>query len=148
MGAAFRTDIDLHNSFTFILDFSKLMVPSVDSLNRTKTMLSGMFSSFSDAPGGFEEEIQEVMTSAGVEYWYNETFAGRLGYFLEAKDKGNRKYMTIGLGFRLEKFGIDLAYIVPTNQREHPLAETLRFTLHYVWDKKSGDEQSVTDPSN
>jgi hypothetical protein len=145
IGGAFRKDIDIHNSFTFLLDFSKLMVPSVDSLNRTKTMLSGMFSSFSDAPGGASEEFQEVMTSAGVEYWYNDFFAARLGYFLEAKDKGNRKYMTAGIGFRYNLFGFDMAYLVPTNQREHPLAETVRFSLHFVWDRKSADEGSVTD---
>jgi hypothetical protein len=145
LGGAFRKDLDIHNSLTFILDFSKLMVPSVDSLNRTKTMLSGMFSSFSDAPGGASEEFSEVMTSAGVEYLYKDFFAARLGYFLEAKDKGNRKYMTAGVGFKFNKFGIDLAYLVPTNQREHPLAETIRFTLHYVWDKSTVDEESVTD---
>jgi hypothetical protein len=142
LGAAYTTEIDLYNSFTFALDFSKLMVPSID---QDKSMLSGMFSSFSDAPGGFSEEVQEVITSMGVEYWYNKIFAARLGYFLEAKDKGNRKYMTVGLGFRREKFGIDVAYLVPTNQREHPLAETLRFTLLYQWAKKEANQESVTD---
>jgi hypothetical protein len=145
IGGAFRKDLDLYNSFTFVLDFSKLMVPSVDSLNRTKTMLSGMFSSFSDAPGGTSEEFSEVMTSVGVEYLYKEFFAARLGYFLEAKDKGNRKYLTAGIGFKFNRFGIDLAYLVPTNQREHPLAETIRFTLHYTWDRSTIDEESVTD---
>ncbi len=145
LGGAFRKDLDLYNSFTFILDFSKLMVPSVDSLNRTRTMLSGMFSSFSDAPGGASEEFSEVMTSVGVEYLYKEFFAARLGYFLEAKDKGNRKYLTAGIGFKFNNFGIDLAYLVPTNQREHPLAETIRFTLHYTWDRSTADEGSVTD---
>lgn len=145
LGGAFRKDLDIHNSFTFVLDFSKLMVPSVDSLNRTRTMLSGMFSSFSDAPGGASEEFSEIMTSAGVEYLYKDFFAARLGYFLEAKDKGNRKYMTAGIGFKFNRFGIDFAYLVPTNQREHPLAETIRFTLHYVWDKNTVEENSVTD---
>jgi hypothetical protein len=86
------------------------------------------------------------MTSLGVEYWYNKTFAARLGYFLEAQDKGNRKFMTVGVGFRSKKFfGIDLAYLVPTNKREHPLAETLRFSLLFQINKKTVEEESVTD---
>ena len=86
------------------------------------------------------------MLSTGIEYWYNNTFAGRLGYFNEAKTKGNRKYMTIGVGFRKERFGIDVAYIVPTNKREHPLAETLRFTLLFQIDQTTAErEESVTD---
>jgi hypothetical protein len=142
LGGAFYTELDFHNSFTFVLDFSKLMVPTVD---KNQSLLSGMFGSFSDAPGGFSEEIHEVITSVGIEYWYDKTFAARAGYFLEAKDKGNRKYMTIGLGFRKNKFGIDVAYIVPTNQREHPLAETLRFTILLQWLKQAPIEESVTD---
>jgi hypothetical protein len=126
IGGAYKTMVDPHNSFTFLLDFNKLLVPTVD---KEQTLLSGMFGSFSDAPDGGKEEIRELMTSAGVEYWYGETFAARLGYFFEAEDKGNRKYLTAGIGFRRNNFGIDAAYIVPTNQREHPLAETLRFTI-------------------
>jgi hypothetical protein len=130
LGGAFTTQLDPYNTITFLLDFNKLLVPSVDSTSQTKSLLSGMFGSFSDAPGGGSEELREIMTSAGVEYWYRDIFAARLGYFLEAKDKGDRKYMTVGIGFRRPVFGIDMAYIVPTNQREHPLAETLRFTIH------------------
>lgn len=126
LGAVYTTELDMFNSFSFILDFNKLMVPTIDD---GQTVLGGMFSSFTDAPGGFEEELKEIIINMGVEYWYNKTFAGRVGYFHESKDKGNRKYMTLGLGFRKERFGIDVAYIVPTNRREHPLAETLRFTL-------------------
>lgn len=126
LGGSYLTQLDPFNSIAFILDFNKLMVPSVD---KDQSLLSGMFGSFSDASGGGAEEIREIMTSIGIEYWYNEIFAARLGYFLEAEDKGNRKYMTAGIGFRRNNFGIDVAYIVPTNQREHPLAETLRFTI-------------------
>jgi hypothetical protein len=131
VGGAYTTHVDPFNSFTFVLDFNKLMVPTVD---QGQTLLSGMFQSFTDAPGGGKEELEEVIMSGGIEYWYSTaedvpTFAGRLGYFLEDKDKGNRKYMTAGLGFRKNNFAIDIAYIVPTNQREHPLAETLRFTI-------------------
>lgn len=126
LGSAFTTQLDAFNTITFLVDFNKLMVPTVDD---NQSLLSGMFGSFSDAPDGGAEELREVMVSLGTEYWYRETFAARLGYFLEAEDKGNRKYLTAGLGFRRNNFGIDMAYIVPTNQREHPLAETLRFTV-------------------
>jgi hypothetical protein len=127
LGGAFTTQLDQFNTMSFILDFNKLMVPTSGSSD--KSLLSGMFGSFSDAPGGGSEELREIMTSAGIEYWYKEIFAFRMGYFLEAEDKGNRKYMTLGTGFRKNNFAIDVAYIVPTNQREHPLAETLRFTI-------------------
>lgn len=125
-GGAYTTYVSPMNTFTFLLDFNKLMVPSV---RKDQSLLGGMFGSFGDAPGGFSEELREFITNFGVEYWYNQTFAARAGYFLEAKDKGNRKYMTLGVGFKKNNFGIDVAYIVPTNQREHPLAETLRFSI-------------------
>lgn len=147
LGSAFTTELDPYNSMTFTLDFNKLLVPTpTGSGTPDKSLLSGMFGSFSDAPGGAKEEIQEIMTSAGIEYWYNKTFAGRLGYFNEAKNKGNRKYMTLGVGFRKKKLGIDVAYLVPTNKREHPLAETLRFTLLFqIEQTRTESEESVTD---
>lgn len=110
-----------------------------------RSLLNAMFSSFGDAPGGASEELKEVMTSVGVEYWYNRTFAARLGYFNEAREKGNRKYLTVGLGFHKDRFGIDVTYLVPTAKREHPLAETLRFTLHFNITENSSNEGSVTD---
>ena len=140
------TELDPYNSITFILDFNKLMVPSPNSGRDTVSLLSGMFGSFSDAPGGAKEEFQEFMISSGIEYWYRNIFAGRIGYFSEHVDKGNRKYLTLGVGFRKEKFGIDVAYVVPTNQREHPLAETLRFTLMmHILSRTLDEEESVTD---
>lgn len=142
LGGAFNTQLDQYNSLTFLLDFNKLMVPSVPG---DQTLLSGMFGSFSDATGGGKEELREVMISGGVEYWYHEIFSARLGYFSEARDKGNRKYLTAGLGFRRDNFGIDVAYIVPTNQREHPLAETLRFTILLQIPNGGLVEESVTD---
>jgi hypothetical protein len=96
-------------------------------------VISGMFGSFFDAPDGFSEEMQEVMISFGAEYWYNQLFAARAGYFYEHANKGNRKYFTVGLGFRYQVFGIDFAYLIPT-QQEHPLAETLRFSLLFNFD--------------
>ena len=146
LGGAYTTELDPYNSITFLLDFNKLMVPSPGSNRDTVSLLSGMFGSFSDAPGGAREELQEFMISSGVEYWYRNIFAARLGYFNEHIDKGNRKYLTMGVGFRKETFGIDVAYIVPTNQREHPLAETLRFTLLMQMPQTTLEEdESVTD---
>ena len=144
LGGAFTTEVDPYNSFTFILDFNKLLVPTVDN---GQTMLTGMFNSFTDAPGGFKEEIHEITLSSGIEYWYSETFAARLGYFMEATDKGNRKYLTVGAGFRKKAFGFDVAYLVPTNGRENPLAETIRFTLLFQVkkDQQSKDLNSVTE---
>ena len=146
LGGAYTTELDIYNSITFILDFNKLMVPSPGSGRDTVSLLSGMFGSFSDAPGGAKEEFQEFMTSVGIEYWYRNIFAGRVGYFNEDYNKGNRKYLTVGVGFRKENFGIDVAYVVPTNEREHPLAETLRFTLMmHIPSRTVQEEESVTD---
>ncbi len=128
LGAAYTTEMDPYNKFTFVLDLNKLLVPT-PPVDADKSLLSGIFGSFSDAPGGAKEELKEIMISSGVEYWYNDTFAARLGYFNENSLKGNRKYLTIGTGFRRNAFGFDVAYLVPTNKREHPLAETLRFTI-------------------
>lgn len=135
LGGAYTTSLDPYNTITFGLDFNKLMVPSpqFDGSENDKSLLSGMFGSFADAEDGFSEELQEVTLSAGIEYWYNNTFSGRVGYFYESEDKGNRKYLTVGLGFKYQKFGIDFAYLVPKEQ-EHPLAETLRFTLLFNFD--------------
>jgi hypothetical protein len=148
VGSALTTELDPFNKITFLLDFNKLLIPTPDSTtnNQDKSMLSGMFGSFSDAPGGASEELKEISTSVGIEYWYNAVFAGRLGYFRESKEKGNRQYMTLGLGFRKEKFGIDVAYLVPTNGRENPLAETIRFSiLYHLAETRAADGESVTD---
>jgi Type IX secretion system protein PorV len=146
LGAAYMIDLDPFNSITFLLDFNKLMVPSpqANGVIPDKSLISGMFSSFSDASGGISEEMKEVIINAGVEYWYNKTFAGRVGYFSEAQLKGNRKYMTIGVGFKKNRFGFDVAYLVPTNKREHPLAETIRFGLSLQMPSRT-KEDTVTD---
>lgn len=144
LGGAYTLEMDARNKITFALDFNKLLVPSPPKDNSTP-LLNGIFGSFTDAPGGFKEEISEIMTSMGTEYWYNETFAGRLGYFYEATDKGNRQYLTGGVGFRYQKFGIDVAYLVPTNGRENALAETIRFTLMMNFQNKKAEEDSATD---
>lgn len=141
LGGVYTTELDPFNSISFAMDLNKLLVPTID---KGQSVLSGMFNSFSDAPDGFSEEIKEIILNMGIEYWYNNTFAGRIGYFLESKEKGNRKYLTLGVGFRNQKsFGIDVAYLVPTNGRENPLAETIRFSL--LFQVKKEREESVTD---
>jgi hypothetical protein len=148
IGGAFKTEVSPLNSFTFIIDFNKLLVPSPTEGSRDKTLLSGVFGSFGDARYGFSEELREIMISTGVEYWYNQTFAGRVGYFSEAYDKGNRKYLTAGVGFKKNQFGIDFAYMAPVNKRENALAETLRLTLHFTPKLKplANEEEETTTP--
>jgi len=167
LGTAFTTNLDPFNTLTIAVDFNKLMVPSPPvyefnpngSIMRdpvtdeaiiargkdpNRGLLSGMFGSFADAPDGFSEEMQEVMIGIGLEYWYNEIFAARTGFFYENYHKGNRQYFTMGVGFRYQVFGVDFAYLVPTEQN-HPLAETLRFSLIFNFDDYSAVEETVTE---
>ncbi|MBK0401347.1 type IX secretion system outer membrane channel protein PorV [Adhaeribacter sp. BT258] len=147
LGTAFTMNLDPFNKITLTVDGNKLLVPSPsgdikeDSIRRAKNVLGAVFSSFSDAPDGFSEEISEINISAGAEYWYDNIFAARAGYFYEDPNKGNRQYFSMGLGIRYQKFGLDAAYLVPTgNQQSNPLANTIRFTLMFNVDK---DEASV-----
>lgn len=104
--------------------------------------LQGMFQSFSDAPGGAKEEFNELMYSAGVEYWYMNQFAVRGGYFHEHETKGNRKYFTIGFGYKMSMFSLDMAYLVQANRgQKSPLANTMRFSMIF-------DMNSLLGPSN
>ncbi|MFN6944696.1 MAG: type IX secretion system outer membrane channel protein PorV [Cytophagaceae bacterium] len=158
VGAAFTTELDAFNKVTFIADVNKLMVPTppaygVDSMGRRviiagsdnsdRSMIGGMLGSFSDAPGGFQEELRELYYSLGIEYWYNDLFAIRGGFFHENRFKGNRRYFTMGFGVRYQVFGLDFAYLVPL-QQNHPLAETLRFSLLFNMAHR-GVEESIGD---
>lgn len=138
IGASASSFLDPYNKVTLALDLSKLMVPTPqgDGSEREKSLLSGIFGSFSDAPRGFSEELEEVMVSVGAEYKYREKFAVRAGYFFEHLNKGNRKYFTMGLGFSVQKFDFNFSYLVPQFQ-EHPLAETLRFGAIIKLEKKA-----------
>lgn len=93
-----------------------------------RSVPAGIFGSFNDAPGGFKEEIREINIAAGMEYWYNQQFALRTGYFYESPTKGNRRYFTLGAGLKYNVFNIDIAYLV-ANVQKSPLANTLRFTM-------------------
>jgi hypothetical protein len=145
LGTAYTMNLDDYNTFTFSFEANKLLVPTppVDStvynpddvilpggINSDIGPIEGMIVSFYDAPGGFQEEMQEINLSIGVEYWYNKQFAIRAGYFYEHENKGNRKYFTAGAGLKLNVFALDFSYLLPT-QRNHPLENTLRFTLAF-----------------
>ena len=139
IGSAISTFLDPYNKITWALDFNKLMVPTPqpDGSHLDKSLIGGVFGSFGDAPGGIAEELQEVSISTGAEYEYKETFALRAGYFYEHVNKGNRKFFTMGVGFKYKDLGIDFAYLIPQFQ-DHPLAETLRFGITYDLGKKEG----------
>ncbi|WP_299579377.1 type IX secretion system outer membrane channel protein PorV [uncultured Sunxiuqinia sp.] len=139
LGVGYQTEMDQYNTIGFYFDINKLLVPtpSTDSVDiveggfsEDKSVISGIFSSFGDAPGGLKEELQEISYAVGAEYWYNKQFALRVGYFYENENKGNRKFMTAGAGLRLNVFALDFSYLIPT-VRNHPLENTLRFTLSF-----------------
>lgn len=143
LGAAWTLNLDDFNTLTFAGDLNKLMVPTpcptgtdcdVDPQDgrldyKQQSSVSGIFSSFSDAPEGFNEELRELQYSVGVEYWYDKQFAVRAGYFHEHFQKGNRKFFTVGLGLKYNIFGMNFSYLVPTTNQRNPLDNTLRFSL-------------------
>src|SRR5690606_14086097 len=142
LGTAYTIGIDEYNKVTFALDINKLLVPTPqsDSTYPDKSVLEGIFSSFGDAPGGFKEELHELMYSLGAEYWYNNQFAVRAGYYNEHATKGNRKFFTAGVGIKYDIFGLNFSYLVPSGAgiQRNPLSNTLRFTLSF--DLSRGDE--------
>ncbi len=143
VGGRLTMDLDDYNNISFALDLNKLLVPSpqvvIDSvtygMTAPKSLPLSWIQSFYDAPNGFKEEMNEIMISAGVEYWYRDQFAIRGGYFHENKNKGNRKYFSVGVGLKLNVFSLDFSYLVPTSGRNNPLANTMRFTLGLDFDK-------------
>lgn len=149
LGASLMVPVDDYNRFTITADANKLLVPTVpvqlegetnsDYQDRVRREYSdmgsikGMFKSFSDAPGGFSEELDEVQWSVGAEYIYHDQFSLRAGYHHQAESKGNLKYFTIGGGFRMSVFSLDVGYVIST-AKTNPLDQTLRFTLAFDMD--------------
>ncbi|MSQ79464.1 MAG: type IX secretion system outer membrane channel protein PorV [Flavobacteriaceae bacterium] len=140
-GVSLKSEIDDYNAIMVNLEFTKLLVPTrpqYDSLtgaikkgiDPNVAVAQGMFQSFYDSPGGFREEMREINTMIGFEYWYAKQFAARAGYFNESPFKGNRRYFTFGIGLRYNVFGLDFAYLIPLLQR-NPLENTLRFSLQF-----------------
>ena len=133
-----------------MIDANKLLVPTpkwrADPTAQTYTaynqigVISGLFQSFADAPGGFSEELQEVQLSLGAEYWYANFLAVRAGYFYEHQNKGGRQYATVGVGIKYNYFTFDLSYLVPTTRiSTNPLSNTIRIQLSV--DLKASDNE-------
>lgn len=151
IGAGYTLDIDKHSSVGVYLDVNKLMVPTPDSTDknrngiydfREKSSISGMFTSFGDAPGGSAEEFREVTWGIGAEYLYNKQFGVRFGYFYEAATKGNRQFLTAGLTVKYSVVGLNFSYLIPTTIQRNPLDNTLRFTLLFDFLKGGIKSQS------
>lgn len=149
LGASLMIPIDEYNRITLAADANKFLVPTVPQQEEGEdateykdrvlreyndvSAISGIFKSFSDAPGGFKEELEEINYGLGAEYVYNDKFALRAGYHHESQSKGNRKYFTVGAGFKMNVFSLDAAYVVAT-AKSNPLDQTLRFTLSFDMD--------------
>ena len=161
LGASLLFPIDDYNTISISADINKLMVPTRPTYSQFLeengyeqgdnsyyseyqtwlestgyndiSPISGIFKSFSDAPGGFSEEMKEVYGGVGIEYCYNQQFSVRGGYHYENEYKSNRKYFTLGAGFRMSVFSLDAAYLISTAQ-SNPLDQTLRFSLSFDMD--------------
>lgn len=155
VGTYINCVIDDYNQIALAVDLNKLLVPTApigltDSFGNPiydlsgkqlifkgkspdQPVIAGMLQSFSDAPGGWREEIREINPSVAIEYWYNKQFAARAGYFYEHPTKGNRQYVTLGLGLKYNILNIDVSYLIPTSgktaNQASPLQNTLRFSL-------------------
>ncbi|MBX2891538.1 MAG: type IX secretion system outer membrane channel protein PorV [Saprospiraceae bacterium] len=150
LGAAWKFNLDAYNTLTFTTDFNKLLVPTPrpeidddgDGIPDYKqySAVRGVFKSFGDAPGGFSEELKEINIGTGIEYWYDNQFAVRMGYFYEHYSKGNRKYFSVGLGVKYNIFGLDFSYLVPTTNQRNPLDNTLRFSLLFDFEAFESDK--------
>lgn len=149
LGASLMIPIDEYNRFTIAADANKLLVPtyplqgeneSAEEYNVRKnkeyhdiSSINGIFKSFSDAPGGFKEELQEINWGVGAEYVYHDQFALRAGYHHQSENKGNMRYFTVGAGFKMSVFSLDAGYLIATT-KSNPLDQTLRFSLTFDMD--------------
>lgn len=142
LGTSLSTEFDDYNKMSIAFDINKLLVPTPPEYNAdgiivkgddpNVSVVSGIFQSFGDAPGGFNEEMREINYSVGTEYWYADQFAIRAGYFFEHETKGGRKYFTFGSGVKYNVFELDFSYLINASKAingNNPLANTMRFTL-------------------
>lgn len=144
IGAANTYFLDAEDQLTITLDLNKLLVPTppirdangniISGRDDNRSVVSGIFGSFTDAPGGFSEELKEITLSPGIEYMYSKLFALRAGYFYENPDKGGRQYATVGAGINYHGVALDFSYII-ASQQNSPLANTLRLSLGYNFGK-------------
>ena len=149
LGTSLMVPIDEYNRITIAADANKLLVPTYPKIKEGESptdfdarvqkeyydvsSISGIFKSFGDAPNGVKEELQEIQWSLGAEYAYNDKFTLRAGYHHESENKGNRKYFTVGAGFKMNVFSLDAGYVIST-AATNPLDQTLRFTLTFDMD--------------
>lgn len=142
LGTSLSTEFDDYNKMSIAFDINKLLVPTppeyntdgeiIEGKDPNVSVVSGIFQSFGDAPGGFNEEMREINYSVGTEYWYADQFAIRAGYFFEHETKGGRKYFTFGSGVKYNVFELDFSYLINASKAingNNPLANTMRFTL-------------------
>lgn len=148
IGAAYTRQVDMYSKFTFGVDLQKSTTPAPiekivvtggDTTYRwdrqnNKSVIDGFFSSFAKAPPGYGTSV-----SLGAEYWYQNQFAARAGYFYEAEGNGGRQYFTVGLGVKYSVFGLNFAYLVPSGNvaTRNPMANTLRFSLLFDFDQQA-----------
>lgn len=150
VGGNYTRKFNAQNQISFGLELNKLLVPTPPAEGdaaglaeyRSKGVVGSWFSSFGDAPDGFGEELKEFQVSLGAEYWYNQQFSLRAGYFYENKTKGNRRYFTAGLGIKYNIFGFNFAYLLPSGSgvSRNPLSNTLRFSI--LFDFGNGGEKT------
>lgn len=151
LGGGFDFIFDDYNKIGLNLEFNKLLVPTPKKVIDTNGngfidgnesqaaadeynsigWASGVFKSFGDAPDGFSEELKEFTYGIGAEYWYQDSFALRTGYFNESKDKGARKFATLGAGFKYTTITLDVSYLFSISKVKNPLENTLRFSLTF-----------------
>lgn len=150
IGGAWEMPLDDYNQITVALDVNKLLVPTPSDTDedgdgrpdyRDMSPISGIFSSFGDAPGGFGEEMREFYYSMGVEYLYDQQFALRGGYFYEHITKGGRRFFTLGLGVKYNIFAINISYLIPSTSQRNPLDNTLRFSMIFDFAAFGADEE-------
>ncbi len=162
-GPSLAIDLDKYNKITIAVDINKLLVPTPpiyaeDSAGNAipdgdgwwvidkgedprRSVGNAIFTSWSDAPGGFSEELKEFYIGSGIEYAYDQKFFIRGGYFYENEEKGNRKYFTLGAGFKYNVFALDFSYLIPTTQR-NPMENTVRFTLVFDFNRSTGSSEN------
>jgi hypothetical protein len=155
IGTGLDLVLDTNNALNFNLELNKLLVPSPVAIIENGdivgyqqpdiTFLKGIFESFNDAPDGFSEELKEITWATGVEYVFQDSFALRTGYFNESLEKGSRRFLTIGAGFRLDFATIDISYLFSTSRIRNPLENTLRFSLTF---NLSASPELLTETSN
>lgn len=161
LGGRVTKDLDSYNQISAMIDINKLLVatPPLQEADESDAdfqrryndyynlgSVQGAIQALYDAPNGFSEKLQELQLSAGAEYWYNKTFAARIGYFYEHANKGGREYLTLGAGIKYNVFTIDLSYLVPTTKfSTNPLANTIRISLSVDFSKTTSTDSTDMD---